>query len=255
MAGEGDARPRVGFLVAGVQKGGTTALYDYLVEHPALLMADVKETHFFDDESRDWGRPDYGAYHAMFTPPSDGRPRLWGEATPIYAYWPGSLERIAAYNPDIRLILVFRDPIDRAWSHWKMEYARGAETRPFAWCIREGRARVETDPSAPGFHRVYSYVERGFYGAQVQRLLGLFRREQLLFLRSGDLKTQPGRILGKVCDFLNAPALPGLQIKESHVAKDIDYGQIISQDDRDYLARQFAEDQRNLFSLTGIRFQ
>jgi hypothetical protein len=255
MAGQGDARPRVGFLVAGVQKGGTTALYDYLVEHPDLLMADVKETHFFDDESRDWGRPDYGAYHAMFSPPSDGRLRLWGEATPIYAYWPGSLERIAAYNPDIRLILVFRDPVDRAWSHWKMEYARGAETQPFAWCIREGRARVATDPSAPGFHRVYSYVERGFYGAQVQRLLGLFRREQLLFLRSEDLKTQPGRILGKVCDFLNAPALPCLQIKESHVAKAMDYGQIISQEDRDYLARQFAEDQRNLFSLAGISFQ
>ena len=102
---------------------------------------------------------------------------------------------------------------------------------------------------------MYSYVERGFYGAQVQRLLGLFRREQLLFLRSEDLKTQPGRILGKVCDFLNAPALPCLQIKESHVAKSMDYGQIISQEDRDYLARQFAEDRRNLFSLTGISFQ
>jgi hypothetical protein len=93
-----------------------------------------------------------------------------------------SLERIAAYNPRMRLILIFRDPIERAWSHWKMEYARGAETESFAWSIRDGRSRVDAGSVRAGLHRVYSYVERGFYGAQVERLLALFPREQVLFL-------------------------------------------------------------------------
>lgn len=245
-------QPKVGFLVAGVQKGGTTALYDYLLGHPDLQLADVKEAHFFDDESLDWRRPDYDRYHAMFSPPADGRQRLWGEATPIYIYWPRSLERIAAYNPAMRLILVFRDPVERAWSHWKMEYARGAETQPFAWCIREGRSRVDTDPSAPGFHRVYSYVERGFYGAQVQNLLSLFPREQLLFLRSEDLRSEPEPILGRVCDFLNAPSFPSVTAREVHVSKSMDYGKSITRDDRSYLSEIFRPDQRILSELTGM---
>src|ERR1700749_2869059 len=85
------ATPLVTFLIAGVQKGGTTALYDYLADYPDLALSRVKEVHFFDDESRDWARPDYGAYHAQFDDPA-GRP--CGEATPIYLYWLRALERV-----------------------------------------------------------------------------------------------------------------------------------------------------------------
>lgn len=253
-AWERPGQGRIGFLVAGVQKGGTTALFDYLVEHPALSLPVIKEAHFFDDEtSVDWSRPDYGPYEAMFSDPP-GAGRLRGEATPIYLYWPNSLERIAAYNPEMRLILIFRDPIERAISHWKMEYARGAETEPFAWCIREGRARVATDPSAPGYHRVHSYVERGFYGAQLRRLLSIFPREQLLFLRSDDLKADPERILRTVCDFLNAPPFANVEAKESHVAKNIDYGADVSKEDRSYLKSIFSEDQIIFNQLSGLSF-
>lgn len=247
--------PKVSFLVAGVQKGGTTALFDYLAEHPGLSLPAIKEAHFFDDElSVDWRDPDYGRYHALFGN-EDGEPaRLRGEATPIYVYWPGSLERIAAYNPAMRLILIFRDPIERAWSHWKMEYARGAETQPFAWCIREGRGRVAESPDTPGFHREYSYVERGFYGEQVQRVLRLFPRDQVLFLRSEDLRAEPARILCKVCDFLNAPRFTHVALKESHVSKDIDYGALINQADRSYLKKTFSQDQHIFKEITSITF-
>ena len=246
---------RVGFLVAGVQKGGTTALFDYLVEHPGLSLPAIKEAHFFDDETGvDWSRPDYAQYEALFSD-DPRRGRLRGEATPIYLYWPNSLERIAAYNPGMRLVLIFRDPIERALSHWKMEYARGAETRPFAWCVREeGRARVATDPRAPGFHRVYSYVERGFYGAQLGRLLSIFPREQLLFLRSDDLRAEPERILRTVCDFLNAPPFERVEAKESHAAKNIDYGIGITQEDRAYLKSVFEDDQIIFTQLSGLSF-
>jgi hypothetical protein len=245
--------PRV--LVAGVQKGGTTALFEYLREHPSLLLPSIKEAHFFDDESIDWERPNYDRYHACFEPPADGHPRLWGEVTPIYLYWPYCLERIAAYNPAMKLILIFRDPVERAWSHWKMEYARGVETQPFAWCIREGRVRVGEDLTVPGHHREFSYVERGFYGAQTQRLLNVFPREQVLLLRSDELRGAPERILGRVCDFLTAPHFPNVQLKESHIGKAIDYGINISQEDIIYLRELFSEDSLVFSKLTGIEFQ
>lgn len=235
------ARPdRVGFLVAGVQKGGTTALFDYLSEHPDLCLPACKEAHFFDDETGvDWSAPDYGPYHALF---GDGRPgTLRGEATPIYLYWPHSLERIAAYNPAIRLILVFRDPVERAWSHWRMETARGAETESFAWCIREGRDRVTRAPG--GVHRVHSYVERGFYGAQLARLFALFAPGQVLCLRSEDLKTHPGRILRQVCDFLHVAPFTSVQPRLSHVGAIETLRQTPSVDDRVHLGRIYADDQ------------
>jgi len=244
---------RVSFLVAGVQKGGTTALFDYLNDHPDLALPAIKEAHFFDDEGAvDWTAPDYRPYHALFA----GREQAqWGEATPIYTYWPNSLERIARYNPDMRLILIFRDPVARAWSHWKMEYARGAETRPFSWAIREGRARVADDPSAPGHHRVFSYVERGFYGAQVERLLSLFPRQQVLFLASHELRATPALILGRVCDFLNAAPLANINSRESHVARNIDYGQNITVSDIDYLKYIYSLDTEKFRNETGISFR
>ena len=152
MAEPSRQQPQVNFLIAGAQKGGTTALFDYLAGFPDIAMPGTKELHFFDCEAQDWDAPDYAAYHERFPNPA-GRP--CGEATPIYSYWPNSLERIATYNPAMRLILVLRDPVQRAWSHWRMEYARGPETEPFAWCIREGRQRLFA--SEPwGHHREFS---------------------------------------------------------------------------------------------------
>jgi hypothetical protein len=242
--------PRVFAIVAGVQKGGTTALFDYLAEEQALACSQVKEVHFFDDEAQAWPTPDYDAYHANF-PPFDGRPRL--EATPIYLYWPNSLERIAAYNPAMRLIVMLRDPVERAWSHWKMEYARGAEARPFAWCIREGRQRLfEAEPW--GFHREQSYVERGFYGEQMTRLLGLFPTGQVLVQSAEELRANPGQVFARVQNFLGLPAAAAPAPREANVGRDMDYGSALAPADIAHLRAVYARDQARLAELTGFRF-
>jgi hypothetical protein len=245
--------PKVNFVIAGVQKGGTTALFDYLAAMGDVALSQRKETHFFDDESLDWARPDYRPYHALFDDPPLGHAgRPCGEATPIYSYWSGSLERIRAYNPAMRLILILRDPVERAWSHWRMEYARGWETEPFAWCVRQGRARVDS-PEAPAHHRVFSYVERGFYGAQFARLLSLFPREQVLALRSEDLDARPDETLARICRFVGAPAPVGpVTPRRELTAKAIDYGVPISDADRAYLRGLFAEDLARFASLSGL---
>lgn len=239
---------RVGFLIAGVQKGGTTALYDYLRDHPDLEMSPVKEPHFFDDERGvDWARPDYGLYEAQFS--GDGR--LKGEATPIYTYWPPALARARAYNPDLRLIVLFRDPVGRAWSHWRMETARGAETESFEVCVGPGRVRVD-DPAAPGCHRVHSYVERGFYADQVERMLSLFPRSQCLFLRSADLRDRPGPILATVCDFLGAPPFAAVEPRRSHVGAPLPGATRPPDRVVDHLRQLYAADQARWSALTGL---
>jgi Sulfotransferase domain len=241
---------RVAFIIAGVQKGGTTALFDYLGEEPGLALSREKEVHFFDDEAADWARPAYGPYHANFRP-IDGR--LRGEATPIYLYWPNSLERIRTYNPAMRLVVVLRDPVQRAWSHWKMEFARGAETQPFAWCIREGRQRLfAAEPW--GVHREFSYVERGFYGEQIMRLYSLFRRDQTLILKAEDLRARPGPVLAQVRGFLGLSPGETPQRREVHVGRDMDYGSELTAQDVAHLRAIYARDAARLADLTGIRF-
>jgi hypothetical protein len=241
---------QVDFIIIGVQKGGTTALFDHLADDPAMALSKVKEVHFFDDETVDWARPDYGAYHAQFDPTATG---IRGEATPIYVYWPNSLERIAAYNPAMRLILMLRDPVERAWSHWRMEYARGVETHPFAWCIRQGRRRL-FDAEPWGHHREFSYVERGFYGEQVERLYSLFPQDQVLILKSDDLRQEPNRVLGEVNRFLGAPPPPATSAREVHVGREMDYGSDLGADDVVFLRDLYARDMARLKALTGVTF-
>ena len=243
-------QPLVNFVIAGVQKGGTTALFDYLTEAPGLALSDVKEVHFFDDETVDWAQPDYAPYHARF-PAADGRPR--GEATPIYLYWPQSLERIAAYNPAMRLIVVLRDPVERAWSHWRMEYSRGAETQPFDWCIRTGRQRL-FDAQPWGAHREYSYVERGFYGEQLERLYALFPRDQVLLLRSDDLNNAPAAVLGRVGDFLGLRRMPQPHARRVHVGQAVEGSELTNQDVA-HLRQVYAADQIRLKALAGFDFR
>ena len=131
--------PRISFLIAGVQKAGTTALSRFLAAHPALYLA-KHESHFFDKDAVDWDRPDYAPYEKRFRAAKPDQ--LVGEKTPIYLFWDHVLDRIQAYNPAMRLIVSLRNPADRAYSHWKMETRRGHETRSFSYAIRDGRARI-----------------------------------------------------------------------------------------------------------------
>ena len=240
-------QPRVNFIVIGVQKAGTTALYDHLADDPAIGLSDVKEVHFFDDERQDWSAPDYGAYHAHFAADA---PPVVGEATPIYIYWPNALGRIAAYNPAMRLILLLRDPVERAWSQWRMETSRGVETNPFAWCIRRGRQRLfQAEPW--GHHREFSYVERGFYGAQVARLFEIFPRDQVLILRSEDVRADPNPVLARVSAFLGAPRPPPTTAREVHVGREMEG---LEAADIAYLKALYAQDQAKLLALTELHY-
>ena len=151
--------PVVGFLVAGTQKGGTTALHMWLKKHRQVMMAKRKEVHFFDNEKHDWKSRNYDPYHAYFKP--NPRGKLVGEATPIYMYWNGAVRRIFEYNPEMKFVISLRDPVARAYSHWNMERDMKKEKLPFweALQAEERRARK----ASPLQTRAFSYLDRGFY--------------------------------------------------------------------------------------------
>jgi len=158
---------KVNFLICGVQKGGTTAMYNYLSGHPEVFLVKRKEAHFFDFERFfQTAQIDYSIYHSLFNPTP--QQRVLGESTPIYMYWHEAPKRIWQYNPDMKLIAVLRNPIDRAYSHWNMEYDRKTDSLPFWEALQSEAQRCRE--ALPYQHRVYSYVDRGFYTEQLRRL-------------------------------------------------------------------------------------
>ncbi|MFG1432038.1 sulfotransferase domain-containing protein [Xanthobacter sp. V2C-8] len=238
---------RVGLFVAGVQKAGTTSLDAYLRLHPALAAPSEKETHFFDDESIDWSAPPYERLHAFYPPPREGLLRF--EATPITSFWPPALARIRRYNPAARIILLLRDPIARAWSHWSMEAARGAESVSFSDAITIGRRRLANAPLGPEW-RDCSYVERGFYLGQVRRALLLFPEAQLLFLEAQALLSDAAGTLARIADFAGiAPFPPVPEIRERPNPCP---GAEMSASDAAVLKALFADDAREAVALAGI---
>jgi hypothetical protein len=238
-------RKLVDFVICGTQKGGTSALDAYLRGHPEICMAEYKEVHFFNNESffAD-GRPDYAGYHSSFSPGETHR--FVGEVTPIYMYWDAAPRRIWEYNPDMKIIVVLRNPIDRAYSHWNMERYRGMEDLPFGEAIRNEEDRCRE--ALPHQHMFHSYVDRGFYTEQLRRLWRYFSREKVLVLRSENLRNRPQETLDRVFAFIGVDSLEIPEVGEVNAHP---YLSEMSQADRDHLRFVFEYEIRELERVLG----
>ncbi|MEV6495158.1 sulfotransferase [Actinoplanes sp. NPDC051633] len=197
------------FLIAGVPKAGTTALHAALVRHPELFLSRVKEPKFF---LSDGPPPTHGGpgdvqtyqehvwrqadYEALFDPAPPGTRR--GEATPFYLYDLDAHDRIKSLVPDARLIILLRDPVDRAHSNWTHLWNAGLEPEAdFLAACRAEPVRIEA-----GWASFWHYIRQGLYGAQIDHLFKVFPREQVLLLRYKELKDSPAATLDRVCSFL-----------------------------------------------------
>ena len=143
-------RPLPDFLVIGAARSGTTSLYRYLERHPAIAAASMKEIHYFSiDHWRgvEWYRAHFptAMTRKIVTWRGDARCQT-GEATPYYLFHPLAPERIADALPDIRLVILLRNPIDRAFSHYLHEVALGIEELPFERAIDEEPRAILGDP-------------------------------------------------------------------------------------------------------------
>ena len=223
----------VNFLICGTQKGGTSALAVYLNEHPEISMANVKEVHFFDSEVYFQNkRPDYSQYHSYFR--LNESAGMIGEATPIYMYWYNAPRRIWEYNPNMKLIVLLRNPIERAYSHWNMERSRNRDELSFWDAIQNEEKRCRE--ALPYQHRVYSYMDRGFYSEQLRRLWSYFPEDQVHILKTGFLRHQPETALQEVCDFLNVSRFHDVEAKDVHSRP---YMSRMGDKEKDYLKTRF----------------
>ena len=203
--------PQVAFLIGGMQKAGTSALARYLRAHPSLRLPAGKEAHVFDMPAFDdtWSTADIDALYVPHLA-AGASGYLCGDATPIYAFHPTLVRRIARYNPGMRWILLLRDPAERALSHYHMEKDRGAESWPLwpALLLERWRLRGHLhDFSTESPLRSHSYLARGDYARQLDDLYLHFPREQVLLLRSTGLESDPAGTVAAACAFLGVPPL------------------------------------------------
>ena len=196
------------FLGIGTQKGGTTYLHGLLQKHPQVYLAHPKELHFFSLHQRR-GLKWYSHYFDAAT--ADQR---CGEITPYYLFHPLAAERIAALLPNVKLIVLLRDPVERALSQYfhskrlgleplDLEQALAAESKRLAdaeAALKRGEAHQS--------HQHHSYLSRSRYEQQISLFERLFPSEQLLVLRSEDLFEKPQEIWEKLLLFLELDTYP-----------------------------------------------
>jgi len=197
------------FLIVGAQRCGTTSMYRTLSQHPAVVKAVLhKGVHYFD---LNYSHP-IGWYRAHF-PFRARETRVTFESSPYYLFHPLAGDRIAADLPGAKLLVLIRDPVERAYSAWAHEQARGYETEPFerALELEAGRlaGQAERMTAEPGYlsfsHQHHAYTARGQYVEQLERLASLVGRDRLHVVDSGDFFVKPEPAYDGVLDFLGLP--------------------------------------------------
>jgi hypothetical protein len=239
------------FLIIGAARCGTTWLYECLKAHPGIyLPADKRpEPHFFLKQSEyDRGLAYYSARYFDQADPS----LVAGEASTSYLYHPSVAARVARHLPDVRLIAILRNPVDRAFSNYIVSRRNGLETLSFSDAIRTEPSRL-ADPGSEFEREIcpFAYIDRGRYLAQLSRYMGLFSRQRLHVVLFDDLAASPEQVLrathaflGVDPDFLPDPLPSRLNRAEYD-------GAAVMSDDRSYIRDQIAEDTEALADLLG----
>jgi hypothetical protein len=242
------------FLIIGAQRAGTTSLFEYLCRHPQIAPPTHKEIHFFDDS---WWRG-VRWYRRFFPLAHPGRRALTGEASPYYLFHPAVPERVAETCPEVRLIVLLRDPVARAHSQYHHARRCGYEHLSFEEALRLEPERLageeqelQVDSRHRSFsHRRHSYATRGLYADQLERWLSFFRLEQLLVLRTEDLLAHTNATFRAALDFLG---LPAVGLDDQPLLNRGEYAGM-SPEVEAYLADYFREPNRRLSKLLGRDF-
>jgi len=195
------------FIVVGGARCGTTTLYSWLRSHSAVFMPAWKEPSYFLPHEVDYGVRSAVEYYALFAEAGD---RIVGEASAGYLADPTAPGRIRDELGDVRIIILLRDPVARAFSLWRWMVGRGLEPiRTFEHALVAETARERDPASMAGYRQSiydYLYLRSGFYSHQVEAYQRAF--SDVLVLLSDDLAQQPQEAFARVCAFLGVPPMP-----------------------------------------------
>jgi ABC-type polysaccharide/polyol phosphate transport system ATPase subunit len=215
------------FLILGTQKSGAEYLYGYLGNYLPIIKEGKREIHFFDlnfDRGGEW-------YSQQLTRSVVRDKVLLWEMTPYYIYHPLVAERVYKCFPDVKSIVMLRDPVKRAWLNYNLEVAIGCEKLDFEKAIASEpdrlKGEVEKIRSDEGYysfnHQHYSYLSRGIYVDQIKNWLDYFPREQLLILKYEDFQANSGKVFSRVLNFLDISASA---VKEYEINSAEDYSKM-----------------------------
>jgi hypothetical protein len=225
------ARMTPDFLIVGGQRCGTTSMYRTLREHPSVLPPVLhKGVHYFDT-SYSRGMAWYRAHFpleatARRVEQRTGTRPLAFESSPYYMFHPLAADRIAADLPGVKVLVLLRDPVERAYSAHAHEFARGFETEDFetALALEETRLageaeRLVTEPDRISHsHQHHAYLQRGRYVEHLERLEKIFGRDRMHVVDSHHFFTDPEPVYDGVLDFLGLPNT-GYPVFERHNAR------------------------------------
>jgi len=215
-------RPGPDFVIIGAKRGGTTSLYNYVLDHPGVQPVfpgrqNIKGVHYYDSE---YGRG-LRWYRSHFPAEAGGRPlaRPWlgtaiaGEASPYYLFHPLAAGRLARDYPQMRVIVLLRDPVERAYSHYKERRRHGGEWLSFEDALAAEPERLRGEEARilaePGYrsraHEDHSYLAQGRYLDMLPRWFDRFGRDQFYLTASENFYADPAGVVGEVWSFLGLP--------------------------------------------------
>jgi hypothetical protein len=235
---------RLDFILAGAQKSGTTALHYFLSKHPDITMGDQQEIHFFDNDAMFVSEPDYEQLHKHYPPLAASM--IAGDCTPSYLYYEPAVERIHRYNPKIKLLILLRNPVDRAFAHWNMQRFRGREPLDFFDAVREEESRIRGAP--PTEARRFAYIDRGFYGRQLARVFKFFPPEQVKVVKFEGFTARQRDTVASIFSFLGCKPLRSFRSKDRNV---VPYERAMNWEERVFLYNLFAQDIDNVEQILG----
>jgi len=206
---------KVDFFIVGAPKAGTTSLYHYLNEHPKIVMSTQKETDFFSDESLQKQAMYYGKnrintiekYHALF---QNTEKEVLGEASVSYLFYDDVPKKIKIYNPNGKIIILLRNPIDRAFSHYLMDYRLGLVSQSFDEIV----GAKNKDEKTKLFYQ--QYIELGMYYQQVKRYLDVFGKENICILFYQDFKQDGAKEVKNIYQFLGVESNFEAEVGKKH---------------------------------------
>ncbi len=201
----GAYQPKLSFVIVGAQKCGTTALAEYLRQHPQIGLP-LEEGHVFDapDFSPNWSPQEIDERYAPRFEHCR-QAEILGESTPNYLFFPEVAAALRRYNPDLKLIVLLRDRVARAISHYYMQKSRGKENTPLWLALLAQPFRVRCCADARSWHspqRISSYRSRGLYSRQLSNLHQHFPRRQVQIIHNSELLADHQATLRRVFAFL-----------------------------------------------------
>jgi hypothetical protein len=206
---------KVDFFIAGAPKAGTTSLYYYLEEHPEIEMSSKKEPDYFSDTPLQEQGMYYGKnrintldkYESLF---AQKEGVIYGEGSVSYLFYENVAEDIKKYNPNAKIIIMLRNPIDRAFSHYLMDYRLGLVSDSFEDIINK-KSKYKNA------HLFYQqYIEVSEYAKQIQRYCNVFSTDNLLLIDYEDFKGDVSGIVDLVYDFLKVSTEFSADVNTKH---------------------------------------